>query len=71
MHRRAKVLLTIMHATDRLDDLQVKGQPPALRLHKLKGSMKGHWAIAIDGPWRITFKFESGEFIDVKIEDYH
>lgn len=68
---RAKALLTIMHATSELNDLKVKGQPPNIRLHKLKGDRKEEWSVTIKLPWCITFKFKKGEFIDVKIEDYH
>jgi plasmid maintenance system killer protein len=30
-----------------------------------------HPIARIKGSWRITFQFEGGEFIDVKVEDYH
>jgi len=71
---RAKALLTIMHATTTISDLAIRGTPPDLRPHKLKNDRRGEWAIDIDGktcPWRITFKFKMGEFIDVTIENYH
>lgn len=68
---RAKALLTIMHATSELNDLKIKGQPPNIRLHKLKGDRKEEWSVTIKLPWCITFKFKNGEFVDVKIEDYH
>lgn len=68
---RAKALLTIMHGTSELNDLKIKGQPPNIRLHKLKGNRKEEWSVTIKLPWCITFKFKNGEFTDVKIEDYH
>lgn len=68
---RSKALLTIMYGTNTLDDLKIKGQPPNIRLHKLKGDRKDEWSVTIQLPWRITFKFKNGEFIDVKIENYH
>ncbi|MCB1144021.1 MAG: type II toxin-antitoxin system RelE/ParE family toxin [Leptospiraceae bacterium] len=68
---RAKALLTIMHNTTTLEDLKTIGQPPNLRLHKLKGNRKNQWSITIQLPWCITFQFSKGEFIDVKIENYH
>lgn len=68
---RAKALLTIMHSTTDLNDLKIKGQPPHIRLHKLQGDRKEEWSVTIRLPWCITFKFKSGEFINVKIEDYH
>ncbi len=68
---RAKALLTIMHSTSRMDDLKIQGQPPDIRLHKLKGDRKEYWSVTIKLPYCITFKFKDGEFIDVKIENYH
>ena len=68
---RTKALLTIMHNTQTLDDLQIHGQPPNVRLHKLKGDRKEYWSVTIKLPWCITFKFKDGEFSEVKIENYH
>ena len=68
---RAKALLTIMHATSDMNDLKIKRQPPNIRLHKLKGDRKDEWSVTVKLPWCITFKFQSGDFIDVKIENYH
>ena len=68
---RAKALLTIMHSTDELNDLKIKGKPPNVRLHKLKGNKKEYWSVTIKLPWAITFKFKNSEFSEVKIENYH
>lgn len=68
---RAKALLTIMHGTTDMNDLRIKGQPPNIRLHKLQGSRRDEWSVTIKLPWCVTFKFKAGEFIDVKIENYH
>ncbi len=68
---RAKALLTIMHSTSELEDLKIKGQPPNIRLHKLKGDRKQYWSVTISLPWCITFKYKKGEFLEVKIENYH
>jgi proteic killer suppression protein len=40
-------------------------------LHKLKGDRAGSWAIKINGPWRIVFRFKDGNAHDVEIVDYH
>ena len=68
---RAKALMTIMHNTQILDDLKIQGQPPNIRLHKLKGHRREYWSVTIKLPWCITFKFKNGEFSEVKIENYH
>jgi proteic killer suppression protein len=40
-------------------------------LHKLKGGRKEQWAMAINGPWRICFKFKDGDALEVEIVNYH
>ena len=40
-------------------------------LHKLSGSRKGQWAMTVNGPWRICFRFTDGDAWDVEIVDYH
>ena len=44
---------------------------PGWRLHPLKGSLSGHWAIWVDSHWRLTFKFENGDALLVDYQDYH
>ena len=40
-------------------------------LHKLKGDRKGQWAMTVNGPWRICFRFHDGNAYDVELADYH
>ena len=68
---RAKALMTIMHSTRKLEDLRIRGEPPNIRLHKLTGDRRGYWSITIKLPWCISFRFDNGEFSEVKIENYH
>ncbi len=68
---RAKALMTIMHSTSDLDDLKIRGQPPNIRLHKLKGYLKSYWSVTVELPWCIIFEFKNGNFYDVQIVDYH
>lgn len=43
----------------------------SVRLHKLKGDRTGYWAINVNGPWRIVFRFKDGNAYEVEIVDYH
>jgi toxin HigB-1 len=43
----------------------------AIGLHKLAGSRKDQWAMTINGPWRVCFRFKDGDAWDVEIVDYH
>ena len=40
-------------------------------LEALKGRLKGHYAVSVSGNWRVTFRFEEGEAVDVNYVDYH
>lgn len=44
---------------------------PGFRLHPLKGALKGHYAVTVSGNWRVTFRFDEGDVIDVDYLDYH
>ncbi len=54
-----------------IEDLKIKGSPPNVRLHRLKGERRQYWGVTIKVPWCITFKFNNGKFSDIKIENYH
>lgn len=47
------------------------GALKSVGLHKLTGDRRGFWAIRVNGPWRIVFRFEDGDAYDVEIVDYH
>jgi proteic killer suppression protein len=44
---------------------------PGFRLHPLKGTLRGHWAVSVSGNWRVTFRFADGDAVDVDDVDYH
>lgn len=44
---------------------------PAFRLHPLKGKLKGHWSIWVNGNWRVTFRFIGTDVELVDYQDYH
>ena len=59
-----------------LTDLDVARSPrnmeaPEYRLHPLKGDHRGLWAVRVSGNWRIVFRFEDREAVDVDLIDYH
>ncbi len=41
------------------------------RLHPLMGRRAGQWSVRVSGSWRIVFRFDSGEAVDVDFVDYH
>ncbi|MCH9648731.1 MAG: type II toxin-antitoxin system RelE/ParE family toxin [Deltaproteobacteria bacterium] len=56
-----------------LDQAQTSGDLdlPGYRLHRLKGDLKGFWSVTISGNWRITFRFEDGDTLEIDLVDYH
>jgi len=50
---------------------QSMGSLKSMGLHMLSGNRAGHWAVTINGPWRLVFRFEGSDAVDVEIVDYH
>ena len=44
---------------------------PLWRAHQLTGARKGVWSLHVTRNWRLTFRIEEGEILDVEYEDYH
>ena len=44
---------------------------PGYRLHKLKGNLSGFWSVTVRANWRIVFRFEDANAVDVELIDYH
>ncbi|RLA61682.1 MAG: hypothetical protein DRQ88_08370 [Epsilonproteobacteria bacterium] len=71
LNDRAIFILMALSDVNDFKDLKKICEPPSLKIHKLKGSMKDYWSITIQKPWCIIFKYHRGDFIDVEIGDYH
>ena len=61
-------VLAMLDAATSLSDISPL---KSVGLHSLKGNRKGQWAITINGPWRLCFRFKDGDAYDVEILDYH
>ena len=60
-------ILSALDAAANPDELAL----PSFKLHPLKGRLKGHWSIWVNGNWRITFRFEGHDIELVDYLDYH
>ena len=67
MADRLRRRLDVLDAANSLEALGL----PGFRPHPLSGDMRGRYSIRVTGNWRITFRFENGDFFDVDLEDYH
>jgi proteic killer suppression protein len=61
-------LLAVLNAATGLGDLSPL---KSIGLHKLAGARRHQWAMTINGPWRLCFRFEEGDAWEVEIVDYH
>ena len=61
-------LLAALNAATSPDDLSPL---KSVGLHRLSGDRKGQWAMTINGPWRLCFRFRDGDAWDVEIVDHH
>ena len=59
-------LLDALEQAERAEGMNL----PGLHFHGLQGKPK-RFAVAVNGPWRITFGLENGNAIDVDLEQYH
>ncbi len=46
-------------------------QLPGFHVHALKGDYRGFWAVTVRANWRVVFRFEDGDVLDVDYVDYH
>ncbi len=67
MAERIGSILALLDAAADIADLD----RPSLRLHALKGDLRGFWAVTVRANWRIVFRFEAGTAEDVDFVDYH
>lgn len=65
--KRLQLILTILQAAKEVRDANFPGSG----LHQLKGEYAGYWAIRVSGNWRLIFRFEEGDILDVDYIDYH
>ena len=57
--------------SDILGSKLVASSPGLLGCHPLKGERKGEYSVEVNGNWRVVFKVEEPNVLDVDLEDYH
>ncbi len=61
-------MLAQLHVSESPDDMDGM---PGWRLHPLKADRAGQWSVTVTGNWRIVFRFEGKNAVDVDLIDYH
>jgi proteic killer suppression protein len=64
---KLRIELTALDSATRPEDMNA----PSWKLHALKGDLKDHWSIWINGNYRLTFAFEGEDAVLVDYQDYH
>ena len=64
---RTERILDRLDTVVRPEDMNI----PGFKFHQLSGTRKGTYAVTVTANWRITFKFDGKDAIDVDLEDYH
>lgn len=65
---QAERKLEMLDAAEAVEDLRM---PPGNRLEKLTGNRADQYSIRINQQWRICFRWDDGNALDVEIVDYH
>lgn len=60
-------VLAMLDAAVNAEELNI----PSLKLHQLKGELKGFWSVWVNGNWRIIFRFVGSNVELVDYLDYH
>ncbi len=67
MAKRIETRLNVLNRARELRDLNL----PGFGFHALKGSRKGEYALTVTANYRLTFRFENSDVLDLNLEDYH
>jgi proteic killer suppression protein len=65
--RRLRQILALLDSAATPDDMNT----PGLRMHALRGNLGGYYSVSVSGNWRVIYRFEQGDVIDVDYVDYH
>jgi len=64
---KLRLQLAALNQAKRPEDMAV----PNWCIHALQGNLAGHWAVTVNGNWRLTFRFKDGDALLVDYQDYH
>jgi proteic killer suppression protein len=65
--KRLRLQLARLDVSSAPNDMAV----PGWKLHPLAGGLSGHWAVWVNGNWRMTFTFNGSDAELVDYQDYH
>ena len=57
-----------LHNAQNINDMKI---PPSNRLERLVGDLAGQWSVRVNQQWRLVFRWEDGNAMEVRIANYH
>jgi proteic killer suppression protein len=64
---RLIVILDALDVIERAEEMDIAG----LYFHRLKGARRDEYSVRVTGNWRVTWRMQGADVIDVALEDYH
>lgn len=64
---RLKLQLQLLNTAESAVEMNV----PGWNWHPLQSDLARHWAVKVNGNWRLTFSFEGKDAVLVDYQDYH
>ncbi len=65
--KRLRLILARLEVINCPEDMML----PGFDFHKLTGERKGEYAVRVNKNWRVVFKFNGKDAVDVDYLDYH
>ncbi len=68
LHDKVRRLFDQINAVPSITTLR---KPPGNKLEKLSGKLKDLWSLRVNDQWRIVFRWQENNALDVDVVDYH
>ena len=65
---KLRKMLAFLQDMEDIDELYAI---PIWKVHQLAGNRKGCWSFQVTRNWRLTFRVDGEEIVDIDFEDYH
>ena len=65
---KLRKMLAFLQDMEDIDELYAI---PIWKVHQLAGNRKGCWSFQVTRNWRLTFRVDGEEIVDIDYEDYH
>lgn len=67
MTKRLVVVLDALDVIETAEEMDIVG----LYFHPLRGDRKGYFSVRVTANWRLTWRMDGKDVLEVNLEDYH